>query len=311
MHKINLYKEQKDILCEESNTILEATLGANLTHAHTCGGNGKCSTCRVTIIDGIENCTARTDTEQSMAEKLSLPDHVRLACQTRLTGDISIRRIVSDQFDLDLIFKQFSEDSKIILGSQQKLAILFTDIVDYTSFAERFPPYDIVHVLSRYYDLMNEVVIANNGLISDVIGDGILAVFGTDEKKGHEVSDAVKAVKGMKLKLDLFNEYLKENFNCQFSIRAGIHYGTAVIGPFDTGAMKKIAVIGDSVNYASRIESSNKEFNSHILLSKEAYQEVQGNYPDYKLHKTTLKGKSGEYELYEIELEGGQVQSLK
>ncbi len=64
--------------------------------------------------------------------------------------------------------------------------------------------------------------------------------------------------------------------------------------------MKKLAVIGDNVNYASRIESANKEFGTKLLLSEEAYQEIKKLYPKYNLFETPLKGKTGQYKLYEI-----------
>ena len=63
-----------------------------------------------------------------------------------------------------------------------------------------------------------------------------------------------------------------------------------------------MAVIGDNVNYASRIESSNKEFNTKVLLSEEAFQEVKNLYPEYNSFQTTLKGKTGLYKVYEIKL---------
>lgn len=300
VHTIHLFKEQQTVNCPEGSTILEATLAAKIEHTHACGGQGKCSTCRVSIRDGIENCTPRNEAEQIIADKLNFPDEIRLACQTKLNGDIAIRRMVSDKLDMDIIFEQFSDDSKIALGSQQKLTIVFTDIVNYTAFAEKFPPYDIVHVLNRYYRIMNAIIQENNGIISDVAGDGILAIFGTDDKQSNSVLDAINAIKGMNDKLSIFNEYLTTNFNTQFGIRAGIHYGDVIVGPFDTGAMKKVAVIGDNVNYASRIESANKKFDTKVLLSEEAFQEVKEVYPTYNTFTATLKGKTGEYKLYEI-----------
>ncbi len=299
-HKINLFKEQNTITCLEDQTILEANLAAHVNHTHACGGQGKCSTCRVSVMKGIENCNPRNTEEQLIAEKLNFPIEVRLACQTKITGDVSIRRMVSDKLDMDIISEQFSPDSKVALGSQQKLTIVFTDIVNYTSFAEKFPPYDIVHVLNRYYRIMNATIQKNHGFISDVAGDGILAIFGLYNKKNNSVLDAVEAIKGMRENLVTFNTYLKENFNTAFEIRAGIHFGDVIVGPFDTGEMKKLAVVGDNVNYASRIESANKEFNTKQLLSEEAYQEITDLFPKYNSFKTTLKGKTGEYKLYEI-----------
>ena len=299
-HQIHFFKEQNTISCAEHKTILEASLAAHINHAHACGGQGKCSTCRISVMDGIENCNPRIGTELQMAEKLNFPAEIRLACQTKITGDISIRRMVSDRLDMDIISEQFSEDSKTTLGSQQRLTIVFTDIVNYTSFAEKFPPYDIVHVLNRYYRIMNSTIQNNNGFISDVAGDGILAIFGLNSNTDNSVLDAIHAIKGMNENLVVFNKYLKENFNTEFGIRAGIHYGDVIVGPFDTGEMKKMAVIGDNVNYASRIESANKDFDTKVLLSEEAFQEVKELYSDYNLYKTTLKGKTGQYSLYEL-----------
>lgn len=300
LYKIHLFKEKRDVDCAEDSTILEATLAAEINHTHACGGQGKCSTCRVSIVEGLSNCNTRNEAEQQIANKLNFPEEIRLACQTNINGNISIRRMVSDKLDMDIIYEQFSKGSELALGSLQKLTIVFTDIVNYTALAEKFPPYDIVHVLSRYYRIMNEVIQKHYGIISDVAGDGILAVFGTDKKSDNSVLDAVHAVEGMNEKLEVFNKYLEENFKIQFGIRAGIHYGNVIVAPFDTGAMKKMAVIGDNVNYASRIETANKEFGTKVLLSQEAYDEAKTAYPNYNTFQTNLKGKTGQYDLYEL-----------
>jgi len=300
VHKIHLFKNNQVIDCAEEQSILEATLAAGINHTNACRGQGKCSTCRVSITDGIENCTTRTKDEEIIADQLRLPKDIRLACQTKVTGDIRIRRMVTDKLDIDIINEQISANTDIVMGSQQLLTIVFTDIENYTTLAEKFPAYDVVHVLSRYYKLMNDVIVKHLGVISDVAGDGILSVFGVDKNCENSVIDAIDAVHEMNDKLDTFNEYLKENFNISFGIRAGVHYGSVIVGPFDTGSMKKIAVIGDHVNYASRIESANKEFGTKLLLSEDAYQKVNEIYPEHNIYETSLKGKTGKYLLYEL-----------
>lgn len=300
VHKIHLFKLNQVVACTEEQNILEATLAAGIEHTNACRGQGKCSTCRVSIISGIENCTDRTEDETLIANKLKLPRDIRLACQTKVKGDIGIRRMVTDQLDLDIVKKQFSDNSQIVIGSQQMLTIVFTDIENYTTLAEKFPAYDVVHVLGRYYKIMNDVIVKNLGIISDVAGDGILSVFGVDKDCENSVLDAINSVREMNEMLELFNDYLQKNFNIQFGIRAGIHYGSVIVGPFDTGSMKKIAVIGDPVNYASRIESANKEFGTRQLLSQEAYEKVKKHYPDHRVYTTSLKGKTGEYNLIEL-----------
>lgn len=300
LHKIHLFKEQREISCPEGRSILEATLAAQINHMHACGGKGICSTCRVSIKKGLENCNSRNKVEQQIANKFSFPSEIRLACQTKVNCKISIRRMVTDSLDLELISEQFSQNPEIAIGRQQKLTIVFTDIVNFTAWAEKFPPYDIVHVLNRYYRIMNAIIQNHSGFISDLAGDSILAAFGLDKKSSNSVSDAISAIKEMNEKLAVFNKYLEENFKTQFGIRTGVHYGEVIIGPFDTGAMKKLAIIGDNVNYASRIESANKTFGTKLLLSEEAYHQVNKTYPKNNLFTTTLKGKSGRYNLYEI-----------
>ncbi|MEM7104732.1 MAG: adenylate/guanylate cyclase domain-containing protein [Bacteroidota bacterium] len=301
MYKINSLSDDLIIVVPENGTILEATLSANINHIHACGGNARCSTCRVHVRKGLENCLPRNEAEQEMAEKLRFPASIRLACQTQISGNVSIHRAISDDLDIDIISKQFGDDTGTQLGKEQNLAILFTDIVNYTTFAESLPGYDIVHVLNRYFQKMNDIISANNGLISDVAGDGILALFGIDNPE-NPVRDAVKSVQEMRVEIKNFNQYLRRMYGHEFGIRAGIHYGTAIVGNFETGHMKKIAAIGDAVNLASRIETANKTFGTEILLSKSAYELVKSSIALKASYETDLKGKTGVFELVEPNL---------
>ena len=301
-HQILLPKENTSIPCTGAQTILECTLAAGIKHIHACGGFGKCSTCRIAVNEGLEYCSERNECEQEIATQLNFPQQVRLACQTKINGDVNIRRLISDQIDMKIVNQQFADESGTSLGSEKNVTIVFTDIENYTPFVEQFPPYDVVHVLNRYLMIMNQVVKEHQGFISDVAGDGILAVFGNDSETENSVMAAVMALNEMQQKLHEFNEYLKLNYQSSFKIRAGIHYGPVIMGPFDTGFMKKLAVIGDNVNMASRIESANKDFGTTTLLSMDAYAMVKDRYPDLKCHKTTLKGKTGEFDLFEMPL---------
>jgi adenylate cyclase len=66
--------------------------------------------------------------------------------------------------------------------------------------------------------------------------------------------------------------------------------------------MSKISAIGDAVNLASRIETANKDFGTQLLISQSAYEEIQGLVKTNKMHRTRLKGKSGEYVLYDVKM---------
>lgn len=237
-----------------------------------------------------------------MERLLRLPDDIRLACQTRIRGDIKIRRLVIDDLDVQIIRNQLVTRDENSLGREKDIAVLFTDLANYTSFAESLPAYDVVHALNRYYLTMNDIVTEYGGVISDVAGDGMLILFGACKKEDGLVMDAIHTVKAMHNKLKQFNEYLESMYGHTFGLRAGIHYGPAIIGHFSTGPMSKVAAIGDTVNFASRIEQANKQFGSQLLISESAFEHARKHVKTSGSHKSQLKGKTGIYTLYEVEI---------
>ena len=302
MFEIFSQTDNKTICAPPDSTVLEAMLKAKINHIHVCGGNARCTTCRIYIMDGLSNCRPRNEKEKQLAEKLGFPQNIRLACQTRISGNITIRRPVVDDLDIEIILKQFGDAPGTKLGQEKDLAILFTDIENYTGFAEAFPAYDVVHVLNRYYQTMNEIIVKHKGVISDVAGDGILALFGVIEDSKNPVLDAINAVRAMNAALIQFNGYLNQMYGWSFGIRAGINFGKVIVGNFDTGMMSKISAIGDAVNLASRIETANKDFGTQLLISQWANEEIRGVVETRKMYRARLKGKSGEYVLYEVEI---------
>lgn len=302
MFHIYSQTDRLTIPIDPDSTILQASLKAGVQHTHVCGGQARCTTCRVSVLSGLENCLPRNEQESRLATQLGFPEHIRLACQTRVSGDISMKRAVVDDLDVEIILKQIGDDSGTRFGKEIDVAVLFVDIENYTQFAEAHPAYDVVHVLNRYYRTMNTIIEAQHGIISDVAGDGILALFGVLQKRLNPVWDAVLAVRRMNQALIAFNQYLQQMYARSFGIRAGINFGQAIIGNFDTGLMNKISAIGDAVNLASRIEAANKDFGTRLLLSEVAFSRIRHQVKKGKKHQARLKGKTGTYTLYEIDL---------
>ena len=141
---------------------------------------------------------------------------------------------------------------------------------------------------------MNEIIVQHKGIISDVAGDGILALFGVLDDSTNPVMGAINAVRGMNAALTHFNGYLNQMYDRSFKIRAGINFGKVIVGNFDTGMLNKISAIGDAVNLASRIETANKDFGTRLLISQWANEEIKGLVETHRMYRATLKGKSGE-----------------
>lgn len=87
--------------------------------------------------------------------------------------------------------------------------------------------------------------------------------------------------------------------NC-FQIGIGIHYGYAVVGAIGARNMKREMVIGDSVNFASRVESANKDLGTNLLISNDTFMQVQDRVIVGKSMAVIVKGKTGEHMLYEV-----------
>ncbi|MBZ0278249.1 MAG: GNAT family N-acetyltransferase, partial [Anaerolineae bacterium] len=298
MKRIHYSPDEVEISAEPSETILGVSLRAGIPHTHVCGGNARCSTCRVMIVDGLEACDPRNLKEQAMAERLHFAAPIRLACQTTFQGNIRLRRLVLDDEDITLTEQKKGDAESKMVGEEKAIAILFSDIRGFTAFSEKLPPYDVIHTLNRYFHRMGEVVTRHGGYIDNYIGDGMMALFGVEDAEGAALA-AVKAGLDMLDEVERFKVYMEHTYKHHFEIGIGVHFGEAVVGTIGASNRKKETAIGDTVNFASRIESANKEAGTHFLISETVYQQVKDQVDTGKEVRLDIKGKTGKYMLYE------------
>jgi len=285
----------------ERQTLLNAALSAGIPHTHVCGGNARCSTCRVIVLEGLENVDPPNAEERALAEKLGLPREVRIACQTTIRGPIRVRRLVLDDEDVALVNRMRKAKVDMTpIGEEIKVAILFSDIRGFTPFTESLLPYDVIHVLNRYFEAMGTAVVSEDGFINNYMGDGFMALFGVDGKSEaplRAVRAALAMIEAMRTKV---SPYLMATFGKTFDIGIGIHYGEAVVGPIGSADRKTVTAIGDAVNFASRIESANKEVGTRLLISDATFRQVAHKVFVGKTAYVQVKGKTGEHLLHEI-----------
>ena len=92
-----LNKNASEINISEDETILTASLRNDIQHLHACGGLGMCSTCRVEVLSGEDNLHPKSESEQALSDKLELPSNIRLACQTKVKGNVKLKRLLLKQ----------------------------------------------------------------------------------------------------------------------------------------------------------------------------------------------------------------------
>lgn len=297
---ITYVPDNKSVESEEGESILQTSLRLGIPHTHVCGGHARCSTCRVIILDGLEHCCERNSREQVLADRLNFGPQIRLACQTSISGHVTLRRLVLDAEDVELTSQLNPDKTPISAGEEKKIAILFADIRKFTAFSESLPPYDVIHVLNRYFGQMGKVINRHGGYIDNYMGDGLMALFGVDDP--HESAlRAVRAGLEMLEAVEQLRTYLENIYGMSFQIGIGVHYGEVVLGSIGAKDARRMTAIGDAVNLASRIEQANKVYGTRLLVSEQAYDEIrQQAHASREFADAALKGKSGRYRLYEI-----------
>ena len=299
MPRIHYQSDDRIIETDSATSILQTSLNNGILHTHVCGGNAKCSTCRVLILEGLEYCCSRNEKEQKMADRRKFSPNVRLACQTVLSGDVALRRLVLDNEDVELVDQEIMGVAPRSVGEEMPLAILFSDIRNFTNFAEAQLPYDVIHVLNRYFNRVGSIINRHQGQINNFMGDGIMALFGMTDP-ANAVLNSVRAGLEMLKAVEAMQPYFELHFRSNFRVGIGVHYGEVVLGTVGTGDRRQLTAIGDAVNLASRVESANKEAGTDFLISESAYQQVAnyvvvGKHCDY-----AIKGKTGTYSLHEV-----------
>ena len=297
-HSLEIQPDNKKIEISSDETILTASIRKEIPHLSACGGVGKCSTCRINILSGLKNCSERTEHEIKLAKRLNLPDTIRLACQTKVCGKVKYRRLLLDKRDLSLN-SQLSSKKTGSVGTVRNLTIMFCDIKGFTPFSESLSAYDVIFILNRYFSIMREIILKNGGEVNNYIGDAILAIFGLKESR-QQILRTVNTGLQMLKAMDEFKKYLKDAYDRTFDMRIGIHNGEVIVGSVGYGDDKKLTVIGDVVNIASRIEATNKDAGTRLLISENAYSQVKDSIEIDNYLRLKLRGSSNLITLYEV-----------
>ena len=300
MPSVYFIPDDRTVTTEEHETILQAAMRAGIPLTHVCGGNARCTTCRILILDGESTCVSpRNEKEAALAGRLGFEPIIRLACQTQVTGDIRIRRLVLDESDISLTRQTGPGGTSTSVGTEKNLAIMFADLRNFTHFAEKQLPYDVIHFLNRYFYHMRKVIEQNGGHVNNYMGDGLLALFGIDDP-ATAAEHAVRAGLEMLQAMDDLQPYITQTYGQNLQMGVGIHYGDVVIGSMGDTESEKRMVIGDAVNVASRIESCNKTAGTRLLVSEAVYNQLSDRVTVGKTSTFILKGEEKEFRLYEI-----------
>ncbi len=185
-------------------------------------------------------------------------------------------------------------------GKEQQVAVLFTDIKDFTNISENLKPEEVVNLLSEYQKRMIKAVFENKGTVDKFIGDAVMATFGTPRSRGNDAQNALNCAREMQVSLRQWNKERQGQNIKEIEHRIGINIGPAIVGNIGSEERVEYTVIGDTVNVASRILEQCKELQKDVLVSEDVYRRLDEKIDAESFEEQNIRGRNGLIKLHSI-----------
>ena len=218
----------------------------------------------ISLLDQTENTRLREEYENTLKERHK--DGWLLHTAGRFIG----------QEQIEMILNETGKDG--FQGKSSDIAIMFSDIRDFTKLSEGIDANSLIELLNRYLATMSKYIHIQGGIIDKYIGDAIMALyFPNSTTKLSVVENACISALMMKQELIRFNRQRPEG-KSKITAGIGINYGNCVSGMIGTPQKRSLSVIGDSVNIASRIEGLTKVMGATIIISEPLFSRLPKNH---------------------------------
>ena len=199
---------------------------------------------------------------------------VTLAVAVRRGNDLLIRHAAVERergnlaryFSPNVVEELSRHDEPLKQVRTQNVAVLFVDIVGFTAFADARAPEEVVGTLREFHALMEREVFDHSGTLDKYLGDGLMATFGTPFAGAADASNALRCAQAMMMAVDQWNGERKAAGEAPMRVSFGLHYGPVVLGDIGVTCLE-FAVIGSTVNAASRLEALTRGLGCALVVS--------------------------------------------
>jgi adenylate cyclase len=229
------YEDGSTALASAGPTLLDISRQKKIGHVSVCGGNGRCSTCRVHIVQGAETLPAPVDPDARLFKPAIHNARLTAADET---------------------------------GVVRQVAILFIDLRDFTKLSETKLAFDVVFILNTIFAAVASAIEGAGGRVDKYMGDGVMAVF--ELAGGLESSSraAIQAMLEIDAGLDGVNKVFGEELKEPLRLAMGLHVGQVILGRIGSGAAASTTAVGRVVNVASRLVTIAKQRDVEIVMSE-------------------------------------------
>jgi adenylate cyclase len=284
---IRLTYPDRTIRVARGFSVLEASLINGIPHAHVCGGRGRCSTCRIRVLGDVPDLPVASAAEQAVLERVHAAPGVRLACQLRPTRDIAVLPMLSPYATTVDAYRT----GAVASGVERYVVIMFVDMRGSSRLAERRLPFDTVFIINQFLNAVSSAVLSAGGEPNQVLGDGLLALFGMSGPPDVACRQAIAASAAIAARVEGLNKALAHALVEPIRFGVGIHAGMTIAGAIGYERHAQFTVIGDPVNVAARLEALTKTLGCEVLMSEEVYVGAGFGPDDLPAHDVEARGR--------------------
>ena len=187
------------------------------------------------------------------------------------------------------------ETSSELGGARQEVTVLFADLDNFSTFAERTPPEELIESLQVYLGLATDAVLDHGGTLTQYLGDGLMAVFNAPQPDVAHPWQAVQAALAIQANVARHHQQPGQ-VTLHFAI--GLHTGDALVGNLGTAALRCYTAVGDTVNLAKRVQELGDA--GEILITGDLYGRLAARIPAESLGPVRVKGRATPVEVYRL-----------
>ena len=245
-------------------SVLEASRSFHLPHASMCGGRARCSTCRVRVSAGEKACPPAAPDERAALERISAPPDVRLACQLRPQGDLSVIPLVRTE-------RPNYRPTAPRRSAEREVVVLYCDFLNRAELAADHMPQDLLYVLTLYIEGLSNAIRSARGMLSYIELDSLCALFGLERDPARAARQALQAAGVIEQVMAELNERLGRQWNCKVTLAVSIHLGRAVVGEIGAFDPPAVIAIGEAVDATNELRKAAAAHGAAFAISQAVY----------------------------------------